>query len=217
MHVWVLPRLHTHKMWAEVSSSAHLLHNGLSISTIMYMCLLRVLCQLRRPVTTLDCILLKDSSLVLVVGLQPNISFWVGLWVLVKLCHIAICWLSVHHFIFLIVICLENSKAHSGPTNWWTVPFLLSLSALSFPYVPECPTTQDSPTEWWVEMLFAFWHCCTNGDIVLAAWRAFKAAYQKNTNVFLWFEFCKLRPRWHIFQFGRLPLTFLERYWAFFP
>ena len=36
-------------------------HTGLSISTIMYRCLLGVLCAVRRPVTTLECILLKGS------------------------------------------------------------------------------------------------------------------------------------------------------------
>jgi hypothetical protein len=51
------------RIWAEVSSYApHFLHNGLSISPIKWRCLLRVLCQVRIPVTTLDCILLKDKS-----------------------------------------------------------------------------------------------------------------------------------------------------------
>jgi hypothetical protein len=55
--------LHSHKTWAEVFSSAlHLLHKGLSISPIMYRCFLKVLCPARRPVTTLDFVLLKDSS-----------------------------------------------------------------------------------------------------------------------------------------------------------
>jgi hypothetical protein len=55
---------HSHRMWAEVSSSApHLLHNGLSDSPIRWRCLPRVLCPVRRPVTTLDCVLLKDRNL----------------------------------------------------------------------------------------------------------------------------------------------------------
>jgi hypothetical protein len=46
---------HSERIRAEVSSSApHLLHNGLSDSPIMYRCLLRVLCPIRRPITTLD-------------------------------------------------------------------------------------------------------------------------------------------------------------------
>jgi len=66
----VSPRLHTctkRELWYRP-----LLHTsdtlGLSISPIMYRCLLRVLCPVSKPVTTLDCILVKDSSLVLTVG-----------------------------------------------------------------------------------------------------------------------------------------------------
>jgi hypothetical protein len=58
---------HRQRIWAEISSSApHFLHNELSISPINWRCLLRVLCPVRRPVTALDCILLKDKSLALV-------------------------------------------------------------------------------------------------------------------------------------------------------
>jgi len=35
---------------------------GLPHNSITYRCLLRVLCAVRRPVTTLDCVLLKDSD-----------------------------------------------------------------------------------------------------------------------------------------------------------
>jgi hypothetical protein len=58
---------HRQRMWAEVSSSAPcFLHNEPSISLIRWRCLLRVLCPVRRSVTTLDCVLLKDRSLALV-------------------------------------------------------------------------------------------------------------------------------------------------------
>jgi hypothetical protein len=56
--------LHSHRMWAVSSSATHLLHNGLSDSPIRR-CLLRVLCALRRPVTTLYCVLLQDRNLAL--------------------------------------------------------------------------------------------------------------------------------------------------------
>jgi hypothetical protein len=47
-------------MWAEVSSSApHLLHKGLLVNPIWLRCLLRILCPVQRPITTLDCVLLK--------------------------------------------------------------------------------------------------------------------------------------------------------------
>jgi len=52
---------HLHTMWVEVSSSApHLLHKGLLVSPIKWS-LLWVLCPLRRPITTLDCVLLKGK------------------------------------------------------------------------------------------------------------------------------------------------------------
>ena len=60
-------------MWIDVSSSApHLVHKGLQLSPIKCRCLVRVLCPVRRPVTILGCVLLKDSSLVLIAGLGPQ-------------------------------------------------------------------------------------------------------------------------------------------------
>jgi hypothetical protein len=68
---------HSHSTQAEVSSPApHFLHKGLSTSPIMWRCLLRVLCPVRRPITTLDCALLKDISAVLAAVLGPGINSW---------------------------------------------------------------------------------------------------------------------------------------------
>ena len=51
------------KMWNEVSSSVpHFLQMGLLFNPITYKCLLRLLCPVRRPITILDCVLLKDSN-----------------------------------------------------------------------------------------------------------------------------------------------------------
>ena len=48
--------------WTEVSSSVpHFLQVGLLLSPIIYKCLLKVLCPVSRPVTTLDCVLLTDK------------------------------------------------------------------------------------------------------------------------------------------------------------
>ena len=48
-----------HRMWAEVSSfTPRFLHSGLSSSPRRWRCLLRVLCPVRKPVTTLDWLLL---------------------------------------------------------------------------------------------------------------------------------------------------------------
>ena len=171
MHVWVKPELYTHtKLRGEVCSSAsNLLHKGLLVSPIEWHCILRV-CPVRRQVTTLDCVLLKDRSLVFAIGLGPKISFWACLWVLIRPHHTTICSLSLQDFIFLI-FCLGTPKAGSGPTNFWTVPFLVSLLAVSSLLTPECPATQNSPTAWWVEVSFnAFWYSCSNEEVVLAAW-----------------------------------------------
>ena len=74
---------HSQRMWAEVSSSApHLLHKGLLVSPIKWRCLLWVLCPVRRPITTLDCVLLKDKSLVFAAGLESEINSRACLWVL---------------------------------------------------------------------------------------------------------------------------------------
>jgi hypothetical protein len=73
---------HSQGMWAEVSSSTpHLLHNGLSDSPIRWRCLLRVLCPVRRPVTALNWVLLKDRNLALAPRQGPKISSRAHLWV----------------------------------------------------------------------------------------------------------------------------------------
>jgi hypothetical protein len=73
---------HSQRMWAEVSSSApHLLHSGLSSSPSRWRCLLRVLSPGRRPVTALDCVLLKDRNLALAPRQGPEIISWACLWV----------------------------------------------------------------------------------------------------------------------------------------
>ena len=73
---------HSQRMWAEVWSSApHLLYSGLSDSPIRWRCHLRVLCPARRPVTALDCVLLKDRNLALAPRQGPEISSLACLWV----------------------------------------------------------------------------------------------------------------------------------------
>jgi len=68
---------HSYKMWSEISSSVPnflqvmLLHNP-----ITYGCLLRVLCLVGRPLTTLDCVLFMDSNWASVAGLVPEINYW---------------------------------------------------------------------------------------------------------------------------------------------
>jgi len=151
---------------------------GLFLSPITYKCLLMVLCPIRRPLTALDCVLLKDNNRALLARLGPEINSRVCLCVPQGPLHNINCWLSFHRFIFLLTFCLETPKNCSGTTNFWTEPSLASLSAISFPHTPACPETQYSPTVCRVEISFkAFWHCRTNADVVLAAWNAFRAAW----------------------------------------
>ena len=154
MHVWVRPKLHTHTRcgWRFLP---HLLRKGMQLSLMKCRYFVKVLCPVRRPITTLDCFLWKDSSVVLTAGLGPEIIFWACLWVLIRLLHITICWLFIQCFIFFLVFCLETTKAGSGPTKWWTVLSVVSLSAIYFPHIPECPGTENSPTACWVEMSFS--------------------------------------------------------------
>jgi hypothetical protein len=109
---------HSHRMWAEVSSSApHLLHNGLSDSPIRWRCLLRVLCPVRRPVTALYCVLLKDRSLALVPGLGPEMSSRAFLWVPPRPHHLAQWWLINQRLSLFCISRLETPRAGSGPRN----------------------------------------------------------------------------------------------------
>ena len=81
---------HSQTVRAKVSSSAsHLLHKGLLVSTIKWRCLLRVLCPVRRPVTTLDCVLLKNKSMAFEARLGPKTNSWVCLWVVLRPHHLA--------------------------------------------------------------------------------------------------------------------------------
>jgi hypothetical protein len=94
-----------------------------------------------RPVTTLDCALLKDSSLVLAAVRGPEINSRACLWVPASPCHIIKCCLSSQHWIFFLILCLETPRAGSGPTKWLSEPPLASWSVISFPRIPECPGT----------------------------------------------------------------------------
>ena len=151
---------------------------GLLLSPTIYKCLLKVLCPVSRPITALDCVLLKDNNWAFVARSGPDINSRACLCVPQGPHRNTRCCFSIQRFIFLLIFCLETPRKGSGPTNRWTEPSLASLSAISFPLTPTCPGTQYSPTACQVEISFnAFWHCCTKGDIVLAAWSAFRAAW----------------------------------------
>jgi hypothetical protein len=159
---------HSQRMWAEVSSSVpHLLHSGLSDSPIGWRYLLGVLCSVRRPVTALDWVLLKDRNLALAPRQGREINSRACLWVSPRPRHHTQFWLTNQRLILLRTSCLETPKASSGPTNFRAEPFFASSSAISFPHTPACPGIQYSPAACQVKISFnAFWHCWTNGDIV---------------------------------------------------
>jgi len=138
---------HSQRMWAKVSSSApHLQHSGLSESPIRWRCLLRILHPVRRPVTALDCVLLKDRNLALAPRQGPEISSLACLGVSPRSCHLAQCWLTNQRLSLLHISCLETPKAGSGPWNLRAELSLASSSAISFPHTSACPGTQYSPT-----------------------------------------------------------------------
>jgi len=66
---------HSHKMWTEVSSSVpHFIHMGSLHNPMIFKCLLTVLCPVSRPITTLVCVLLKDSNRAPIAGLGSKIN-----------------------------------------------------------------------------------------------------------------------------------------------
>jgi hypothetical protein len=110
----VRPRSPSHKMWTEVSSSVpHSLQVGLLLIPIIYRCLLKVLCPVSRPITTLDCVLLKGNNWVPVARLGPDSQ--ACLCVLQGPRHNARCCFSIQRFNFLLIFCLETPKKGSGP------------------------------------------------------------------------------------------------------
>jgi hypothetical protein len=102
---------HSHRTWTEVSFSVpHFLQMGLLLSPIIYRCLLKVLCPGSTPITTLTCVLLKDSNQAPVARLVPQINSPACLCVLQGLCHNARRCFSIEHFIFFLIFCLEAPK-----------------------------------------------------------------------------------------------------------
>jgi len=102
---------HSHRTWTEVSSSVpHFLQVGLLLNPIIYKCLLKVLCPVSRPITTLDYVLLKDNNKALVARSGPEINSRACLCALQGPRHNTKCWFSTHRFIFLLMFCLEPPR-----------------------------------------------------------------------------------------------------------
>ena len=79
-------------------------------SPIRRRCLLRVLCPIRRPITALDCVLLKDRNLALAPSQGPKINSRACFWVSPRPCHHTQCWLTNLCLIFLLPSCLDSPR-----------------------------------------------------------------------------------------------------------
>ena len=138
---------HSHKTCTEDSSSApHFLQVGLSLDPITCRCRRRVLRLVSRPITALDCVLLKDNNWAPVARSGPEFNSRACLCVLQGPCHNARCWFFIQHFNFLLIFCLEPPIKGSGPINCGPEPLFASLMAISFPLTPAWPGTQYSFT-----------------------------------------------------------------------
>jgi len=118
-------------------------------SPMICKCLLKVLCPVSRPITTLVCVLLKDNSRAPIAGSGPEINSRACLCVLQGPRHNARCYFSTQCFIFLLIFCLETPKKGSGPMNHWAEPSLASLSAISLPLTPARPGNFLVSTTWY--------------------------------------------------------------------
>ena len=109
---------HSPKICTEVSSSVpHFLQVVLLLSHITCRCLLKVLRPVSRPITTLDCVLMKDNNRASAARLGPGINSRACLCVPQGLRHNARCCLCIQRFIFLLMFCLVTPKKGSGPIN----------------------------------------------------------------------------------------------------
>jgi hypothetical protein len=155
-YVWVTPRPHTHtKCGLRFPPQYHISYRWgyYSAPLHIYKCFLKVLCPVRRSITTLDFVLLKDNNRALVARSGPEINSQACHCVLQGPHHNTRCWFAIQRFIFLIFR-LETPKKGSRPTNLWTEPSLASLSTISFPHTPACPGTWYSPSVCRVEISF---------------------------------------------------------------
>ena len=106
---------HSQRMEAEVSSSAPLLlHNALSDNPIRWRFLFRVL---RRPVTDLDCFLLKEKNLALAPRQGSEINARTCLWLSQRPRQHIQYWLTNQRVILLRIAYLQTAKAGLCPTN----------------------------------------------------------------------------------------------------
>ena len=113
--VWVRPKPHIHRECGpRFPLMPHPLHNGLSSSPSRWRCLPRVLCPVRRPVTALDWVLLKDRILALAPRIGPGISSRACLRVSPRPHHLAQCWLTNQWLSLFLYISSRGSQGRLG-------------------------------------------------------------------------------------------------------
>jgi len=120
---------------------------GLLLSPIKHKCLLKVLCPVSRPITTLIWVLLKDNSRAPVARSGPEINSRACLCVLQGPRHNARFCFRIQQFNFLLIFCLETLKKGSGPTNHWAEPLLVvcrRFHSLSLPICRRCTEEETS-------------------------------------------------------------------------
>ena len=135
-HVWVKSKLHTHR---ECGQRFHPLLHTYTVDCLTAQLdedVFRVLCPVRRPVTALDCVLLKDRNPALAPRQGPEINSQACLRVLPRTRHHTQCWLTNQHLVLFLISCLQNPKASSGPTNFRAEPSLANSLMISFPRTP---------------------------------------------------------------------------------
>jgi len=106
MYVSVKPR--PHMEWGFLLSTTFPT-NGV-ITQPHYICLLKVLRPVRRPITTLDWVLLKDINQALIARSGPETNSQACIRVLQGRHHNTRCWFSIQRFIFLLIFCLQTSR-----------------------------------------------------------------------------------------------------------
>jgi hypothetical protein len=129
--VTVATASHSHKTRAVPSSARHFLDKGLSVNPIMWRCLLRVLCPVRRPVTTPDCVIFTNSSSSMRTRDQHS-SLSLNAGQILPQCHVLFIQRALF---FFFILCLETPRACCGSTKCWTQPSVASSSAISFPRI----------------------------------------------------------------------------------
>ena len=108
-------------------------------------CLLKVLRPVRRPITTMDCVLLKDNNRALVARSGPEIICRASLCVLHGPRHNTRCWFCIQRFISLLIFCLETPEKSSGPSNLWTE---LSCEVVG-DFISSYPSIDGTPEPVW--------------------------------------------------------------------